>query len=115
MKKMFRYLPAAMLIAAMALGACTDDNSDSTSTTIDSDSMAKANGYIDVNGDRLYRGIVVDGSRSNINLRFYDDTLDFEIPSDIDFTYEVGDSVSILVKTAANGADSIAEVKNHAT
>ena len=79
---------------------------------MDSDSVA-ANEPIDVNGDRLYRGIIVDGSRSNINLRFYGDTLNFELPSDLDFTYEIGDSVSILVKTDSNGSDSIASIENN--
>ena len=101
---------------------CADDpgvyhcsNSSNQSSGKDSDSVKHPVDSIDVNGDSvwLYRGIVVDGSRSNINLKFYDDTLDFEIPSDMDFTYEVGDSVSILVKADSNGSDSIAEIQNY--
>jgi len=113
MKTVHKYLLAAAVAATMVMGACTDGSNQAGTTAKDSDTVAQRNEPIDVNGDRLYRGIVVDGSRSNINLKFYGDTLDFEIPSDLDFTYEIGDSVSILVKTASNGADSIASIENN--
>lgn len=111
MKTVNKYLLIAAVAATLAMGACTDGNNEADNQAKDSDTIVK-NEPIDVNGDRLYRGIIVDGSRSNINLRFFDDTLDFELPSDLDFTYEIGDSVSILVKTDSNGSDSIAEIKN---
>lgn len=111
MKKIIRY----MFVAGMlALAGCTWGSGEGSSSGKDTDSVAHRPDSVVVlpNGDMLYRGIVVDGSRSNINLKFYDDTLDFEIPSDIDFTYEVGDSISILVKVDSNGADSIATIEN---
>ena len=113
MKTVHKYLLASAVAATMVMGACTDGSNQAGTPAKDSDTVAQRNEPIDVNGDRLYRGIVVDGSRSNINLKFYGDTLDFEIPSDLDFTYEIGDSVSILVKTASNGADSIASIENN--
>ena len=115
--KFSKYLFTASLVAVLATTGCTWGNSDNQSSGIDSDSVKLPIDSIDVNGDSmwLYRGIIVDGSRSNINLKFYDDTLDFEIPSDMDFTYEVGDSVSILIKADSNGSDSIAEIQNWGT
>ncbi|MBR1726085.1 MAG: hypothetical protein IJ724_05470 [Muribaculaceae bacterium] len=111
MKTVNKYLLIAAVATTLAMGACTDGKNEADNQAKDSDTIVK-NEPIDVNGDRLYRGIIVDGSRSNINLRFFDDTLDFELPSDLDFTYEIGDSVSILVKTDSNGSDSIAEIQN---
>lgn len=113
MRTIHKYLLTVAVATMLAMGACTDGNNQADNQGKDSDSVAQHSEPIDVNGDRLYRGIVVDGSRSNINLKFYDDTLDFEIPSDLDFTYEIGDSVSILVKTASNGSDSIASIENN--
>ena len=113
MKTTHKYLLTAAVATLLALGACDDGKNEATTNHgVDSDSVA-ANEPIDVNGDRLYRGIIVDGSRSNINLRFYGDTLNFELPSDLDFTYEIGDSVSILVKTDSSGSDSIASIENN--
>ena len=111
MKKFTKYM---LMAGLLALTGCTWGNSEGNDSGKDSDSVAHRPDSVVVlpNGDMLYRGIVVDGSRSNINLKFYDDTLDFEIPSDIDFTYEIGDSISILVKVDSNGADSIASLEN---
>ena len=113
--KFSKYLFTAALGTILATTGCTWGNGDNQSSGIDSDSIKHPIDSIDVNGDSmwLYRGIIVDGSRSNINLKFYGDTLDFEIPSDMDFTYEVGDSVSILIKASSNGSDSIAEIRNY--
>lgn len=112
MRTISKYMLSVCLASLTVITACTGGSKDSTEQTADIDSVVQASEPINVNGDRLYLGTIVDGSRSNVNLKFYDDTLDFEIPSDLDFTYEVGDSVSILVKTASDSSDSIARIQN---
>lgn len=111
MKKFTKYM---LMVGLLAIAGCTWGNGEGSDSGKDSDSVAHHPDSVIVlpNGDMLYRGTVVDGSRRNISLKFYDDTLDFEIPYYIDFTYEVGDSISILVKVDSNGADSIASLEN---
>ena len=115
MRKRGKYLLDVAFAALLAMTACTWGSADHQTGGKDSDSVKHPIDSIDEGGDSvwLYRGIIVDGSRSNLNLKFYGDTLDFELPSDLEFTYEIGDSVSILVKADSNGSDSIAEIHNY--
>lgn len=94
-----------MSLAMLSLASCEGwsgaSNQSSDSTVQEVDSTALKSGEITVTG------IVFDGSRRNIYLASGNDTLDFELASELaDFSWEIGDTITVKYVTTEYG-DSV--------
>lgn len=96
------------MTATLALSSCIDqdNNNEATETTTPTESIDTTD------NDQVLRGIAVDGSHRNVYIEVNGDTMDFELPPAMDFTWEIGDSIAIEMAKANDGSDSIASVVN---
>lgn len=86
------YISIAAL--ALSIASCANDNADNAETQNDSiiDSL-----MTEGDSDALHEvtGVVIDGARRNIDLQVGDDTLNFELESSEDVSWEIGDTLTI--------------------
>lgn len=75
---------------------------DTTATLVDS---------LELNKEHTIKGIAVDGSRRNIYVAIDGDTMDFELAPDLDFSWEIGDSIMVKYVTTEYG-DSVTYINN---
>lgn len=88
MKKIVYTTAIALSLTLMScdglFGGKSNDN-DTTAMPIDSVQL----------GEQVVKGVAIDGSRRNIYIASQGDTLDFELPPEIDFSWEIGDSIIV--------------------
>jgi len=107
---MKRLVYIATAAVALSIASCTDGSSTNDNNGCDSDSVTIAEGDT---GAIEVTGVVIDGARRNIDLQVDNDTLNFELTSSEDVSWEIGDTLTIrYYKTAENG-DSVVEVLDH--
>ena len=89
---MKRFTFTIMSLAMLMLASCdgifggSGEQTDTTSQPVDSTA---------INKEVTVTGIAVDGSRRNIFMQVDDDTLDFELPPETDFSWEIGDTITV--------------------
>lgn len=98
-----------MATAAMGFTACKGGNGDNNNAGVDSTAIATVDSTI----VQEVTGVVVDGARRNIDLQVDDDTLNFELPSDIDASWQIGDTLTLRYYLTRENGDSVVEVIDH--
>ena len=95
---LYTFILASLLIFTSCDGLFGGKTSDNDSITVPVDSVNI--------GEQVVKGVAVDGSRRNIYIASGSDTLDFELSPDIDFSWEIGDSIYVKFVTTEYG-DSV--------
>ncbi len=98
-------------MAAMSIASCTTDGGNKTDSGNDS-IPAEQPETVDSSKVQEVTGEVVDGARRLIDLAVDGDTLNFELESSEDVSWEIGDKLTIRYYMRPDG-DSVVSVINH--
>ena len=91
-RALYTFSLASILLLTSCDGLFGGKGSDNDTTAVPVDSVSI--------GEQVVKGVAIDGSRRNIYIAAGSDTLDFELSPDIDFSWEIGDSIYVkFVKT----------------
>lgn len=105
---MKKLLWSSLLGGLLLTVACTEQATNESGNT---DSVPSDTTAIAADTARTITGVAIDGSRRSLYLKVQDDTLNFELPPDIEVSWDIGDTISIVVVPTPEG-DSIATVVN---
>lgn len=105
MKRLVYISLALMSVAFMACeGTSTAGGEENDTIEVDS-----TENIIDSTAMQEVRGVVVDGARRSIDLQVGEDTMNFELESSSDVSWEIGDSLTVRYYMTQQG-DSVVEI-----
>lgn len=107
---MKRLIYIATAAVAISIASCTDGTSTADGNMVDS---AATQETVDSTALQEVTGVVVDGARRSIDLQVGDSTINFELDSSEDISWEIGDTLTVRYYMTRENGDSVVEVLDH--